>query len=86
MILYYSFKNNIFQKSNDPEHGLFYFYFAPKAIISEEKSLYTPLSLFAEIGGYVGLLLGVSLWNLAELITQLISRILQIRIKKLSND
>ncbi len=36
-------------------------------MVSEEHQLYTGLSLFAEIGGYVGLLLGVSLWNFAGL-------------------
>ena len=41
-------------------------------MFSEELILYTPLSLFAEIGGYVGLLLGVSIWNFAAWISNLI--------------
>ena len=32
----------------------------------KEKLLYTELSLFAEIGGYVGIVLGYSLLNLAD--------------------
>ena len=32
----------------------------------EEKVLVTPLGLMAEVGGYVGLLLGYSLLNLAD--------------------
>ena len=46
---------------------------------SEEKQLYTSLSLFAEIGGYVGLLLGVSLWHFARWI----SDFLEIKIQKI---
>ena len=51
-------------------------------MLSEELTLYTPLSLFAEIGGYVGLLLGVSIWNFAAWI----SDILESKIQKLQND
>ena len=50
-------------------------------MLSEELTLYTPLSLFAEIGGYVGLLLGVSIWNFAAWI----SDILESKIQKLQN-
>jgi hypothetical protein len=41
--------------------------------------MYTSLTLMAEIGGYVGLLLGVSLWHFASWI----SDILQEKIKVL---
>ncbi len=34
-------------------------------MLSEEHDFYTFLSLMAEIGGYTGLLLGVSLFHLA---------------------
>ena len=50
-------------------------------MLSEELTLSTPLSLFAEIGGYVGLLLGVSIWNFAAWI----SDILESKIQKLQN-
>ena len=42
-----------------------YLYFAPMVMNSEEHWLYTSLSLFAEIGGYLGLLMGYSILNLA---------------------
>ena len=61
-----------------------YLYFQSKTQINEESLLYTTLSLFAEIGGseenqelsfynflfegYVGLLLGVAIFHLADLI------------------
>ena len=47
-------------------------------MITEELTLYTSLSLFAEIGGYVGLLLGVSIWNF----TTWISNILELKQQK----
>ena len=46
---------------------------------SEELELYTSLSMMAEIGGYVGLLLGVSLWHFASWI----SDYLEIKIQKI---
>ena len=54
-------------------------YFDARTMLSEELILYTNLSLFAEIGGYVGLLLGVSIWNFAAWI----SDILELKIQKL---
>ena len=48
-------------------------------MLSEELTLYSILSQFAEIGGYVGLLLGVSIWNFAAWI----SDILELKIQKL---
>ena len=39
-------------------------YFPTRIMISTEEDLYPSLSMLAEIGGYVGLLLGFSLWNL----------------------
>ena len=42
-----------------------YLYFPPRIMLSQENDFYTFLSLMAEIGGYVGLLLGVSLFHLA---------------------
>ncbi len=51
-------------------------------MFSEDHELYTILSLFAEIGGYVGLLLGVSLWHFAEWGAGL----LETKIKSLENE
>ena len=72
-------KNYAFK--DDRDYGQLYLYFAPRTMFSEELTLYTPLSMFAEIGGYVGLLLGVSLWNFAAWI----SDILEGRIKKIED-
>ena len=52
--------------------GYLYLYFAPRVPKSTEHFLYTFLSLIAEIGGYVGLLLGYSLFNLAAWTSDLI--------------
>ena len=70
------------QVKEERDYGQLYLYFAPRTMYSEEKVLYTPLSLFAEIGGYVGLLLGVSVWNFAAWI----SDILEVRIKNLQDN
>ena len=61
------------------DYGPLYLYISPRTMFSEELPLYTPLSMFAEIGGYVGLLLGVSLWNFASLISDM----LEVKIKKI---
>ena len=50
--------------------GEAFFYFAPTVEYSQEHFFYTFLSLMAEIGGYVGLLLGYSLLHIAMLISQ----------------
>ena len=63
--------------SNDT--ALAYFYFAPKVMKTTEHYFYTALSLLAEIGGYLGLLLGVSLWHFASWLADL----LQERINKI---
>jgi len=72
-------KNYKKKNISEQDYGLLYLYFAPRTMFSEELILYTPLSLFAEIGGYVGLLLGVSIWNFAAWI----SDILELKIQKL---
>ena len=45
-----------------------YIYFEKWVKRHEEKILVTPLSLMAEVGGYVGIFLGYSLLNLADTI------------------
>ena len=57
-------------------------YFDARIMLSEELTLYTSLTLFAEIGGYVGLLLGVSIWNF----TAWISDILKLKLQKDEED
>ena len=52
-------------KSGKPQLVL---YFQWRIQIGTEHYLYTVLSLFAEVGGYVSLILGYSLLNIAEVI------------------
>ena len=47
-------------------------YFPPRVLRSNENYLYTILTLLAEIGGYMGLLLGYSLFNFATLVNELL--------------
>ena len=56
--------------------GTVYFYFQPEVVMSKQKYFYSGLSLFAEIGGYLGLLLGVSCLNLATWAAELIQSML----------
>ena len=48
------------------------FYFPPRLLKSTEHYLYTILTMLAEIGGYMGLLLGYSLFNFATLVNELL--------------
>ncbi len=57
-------------KNTSNSYGRAYFYFAPRVVTNEEKFFYGFVSTLAEIGGYVGLLLGVSLLHLASLINR----------------
>ena len=70
------------QFKDERDYGQLYLYFAPRTMFSEELELYTSLSLMAEIGGYVGLLLGVSLWHFASWISDM----LEVKIKKLESE
>ena len=47
-------------------------YFPQKMLINKEHFLYTILNLMAEIGGYTGLLLGYSLFNIATFVNKII--------------
>ncbi len=50
-------------RDNNKTYGEAYFYYAPRIATNEEEVLYTFLSMVAEIGGYVGLLLGFSIFH-----------------------
>ena len=56
-------KNYVKKNVSEQYYGLLYLYYAPRVTQNIEHRLYTILSLFAEIGGYVGLILGYSLFN-----------------------
>ncbi len=51
-----------------------YVYVAPRVRLSKETRLYIFVTMMAEVGGYVGLLLGVSLFQLARWATDAIDR------------
>lgn len=55
-------------------HGWAVLYFRRDIKISAEYFLYSNLSMWAEIGSYVGLLLGASLMNLAWIFSQMLDR------------
>ena len=50
--------------SKDSKPGTIEFFFPKKVIVSQEVLAYSFLSLIAELGGYLGLTLGVSLLQL----------------------
>ena len=54
------------RSEKDQEYGELYLYFAPKVVISQEHYLYDFVTFMAEVGGYVGLLLGFSFAHLLE--------------------
>ena len=53
------------------------FYFQLQVVTSKQEYFYSGLSLLAEIGGYLGLLLGVSFLNLASWAAELIQSMLK---------
>ena len=75
-------KNFVKKNTTEQDYALLYLYYAPRVTKNIEHRLYTYLSLFAEIGGYVGLILGYSLFNVAAWISDLIEK----RITKISRD
>ena len=75
-------KNYKTKTIEEQSHGLLYLYYAPRVTKSTEHLLYTVLNLFAEIGGYVGLILGYSLFHVAEIITSAI----ETKVKKMEDE
>ena len=67
------FSNNFILQTTDGK-GLIYFYLNKRVVISEEHHFYSGLSLLAEIGGYLGLLLGISFRNFASWIAGVIQK------------
>ena len=61
----------------------------PKVFERREVKLYTPINFFAEVGGYLGLLLGESLISYIIIITKLvhvIGKILKNKCRKKAED
>ena len=63
----------IFKIDEKSKIGTWIFYFSARTMVSDQLELYTSLSLIAEIGGYVGLILGASLWNFVTWISNIIN-------------
>ena len=59
---------------SEDNRGSINFYFEKRVLLSEEHYFYTGFSLLAEIGGYLGLLLGVSFLNFASWVAMLVQR------------
>ena len=68
--------------NSNSTYGLMFLYFPQKVRMSQEEFLYTFLTLLAEIGGYVGLFLGVSVNHFAEWF----KTYMKIKIKRLEDD
>ncbi len=53
-------------RSASSSEGRAYLYFPPRILVNKEDYFYSFLSTVAEIGGYVGLLMGISFLHLAS--------------------
>ena len=54
------------------DYAKLYLYYAPRVTQNIENWLYTSLNLFAQIGGYVGLILGYSFFHILRMISSMI--------------
>ena len=66
---------SLFQRTDSK--GAITLYFQLQVVMSKQEYFYSGLSLLAEIGGYLGLLLGVSFLNLASWAAELIQSMLK---------
>ena len=55
-----------YKKSNGIGGPIIHIYFSPLVEKITEHYLYTPVSMLADVGGYIGLLLGISVLHLAK--------------------
>ena len=53
------------------------FYFRRSVKVTQEFILYMTLSLVAEVGGYVWLFLGFSVFNIANILTPVVKKIFE---------
>ena len=68
---------NIIRHENNPGRTQIVIYFSPYVTKVTEKYLYSPLGMLADVGGYIGLLLGYSFLHLAKLVYKLFSTKIQ---------
>ena len=73
-------------KKTNQSFGEVYLYFPARVRKSEEHYFYSFVSLMGEIGGLVGLLLGFSFWQIAEVISTLIQQKIKWYERKLETD
>ena len=64
-------------KNNDDKEGYIKYDFKRKVNVQSSQLIYTQLSLLAELGGYMGLLLGVSLLDISSIFNSLFLMIRQ---------
>ena len=69
----------------DQDRGSAVFYFRRDIKTTNEYYLYSITSMFAEIGGYVGLLLGVSLFKLADINNSVLDWVMENRVYEVSD-
>ena len=55
-----------------------HFYFDQWVLVRENQLVFPPSSLFAEIGGYMGLLLGLSVFDIAQVFVVIAEKIRKI--------
>ena len=65
---------NSSQSSEEVPWGGVFLYFSQKMVRNHEEHFYSVLSLVVEIGGYVGLLLGVSALHLFGYVDRMLAR------------
>ena len=68
-------------KNNDDKEGYIKYDFKRKVNVQSSQLIYTQLSLLAELGGYMGLLLGVSLLDISSIFNSLFLMIQQKYVK-----
>ena len=64
-------------KNNDDKEGYIKYDFKRKINVQSSQLIYTQLSLLAELGGYMGLLLGVSLLDISSIFNTIFLKIQQ---------
>ena len=68
---------NIIRHENNPGRTQIVIYFSPYVTKVTEKYLYSLLGMLADVGGYIGLLLGYSFLHLAKLVYKMFSTKIQ---------
>ena len=70
-----TFSSNTIDKNANEEEAAVRFYYHLQVSVRRAVLRYTQLSLLAEVGGYIGLLLGVSLMDTARIFSWIVEKI-----------